>query len=112
MSRVAPAGVDTPHDGDDKVEDLLASIAGCGAFRMRFRGRTSAAQMHQSSHQTLRVSLMREYILPITKVRETITSGHVKACTVAAMFTSPPRGGGPVAGMVKSKREGQTEIID
>ena len=61
---------------------------------------TCAIQTHQSSHQTFLVSFTREYILPTTNVIETISRIHVKAWTSPALFTSPPGGGGPVAGMV------------
>ena len=57
-------------------------------------GLTSAKQMHQSSHQTFRVSFVREYILPATKIREMISNDQVKAYTSPALLSSPPRGGG------------------
>ena len=59
--------------------------------------------MNQSSHQMLRVSFIREYILPATKMRDMISKLHVKAYTSPALLKSPPGGGGPVLDMMRDQ---------
>lgn len=42
---------------------------------------TKASRIHQSSHQTFLVSLIREYIRAATKIDEVASSAHVNAST-------------------------------
>ena len=63
--------------------------------------RTKASRIHQSSHQTFLVSLIREYIRAATKINEVTSSAHVNASTELAPLTSPSAGGGPLCGILK-----------
>lgn len=66
--------------------------------------RTTASRIHQSSHQTFLVSLIREYIRAATKIDEVASSAHVNASTSLAPFTSPSAGGGPLCGILKGAK--------
>lgn len=84
MPCITSASVYTPNNGDNEIEYLLRpDLVKCQSIAGQL---TSATQIHQSSHQTFRVSLTREYILPSTKTEAIASRIQVKANNSPARF--------------------------